>query len=62
MNFNLFNPITHYETPASQLQGFIAELFHELPTELHDVVRHSKMLALVCMLIISTIFNNSEQL
>lgn len=42
-----FNPITRYATPASQLQGFVAELYHELPTNLRDAMRHSKTLALV---------------
>ena len=49
-NFDLFNPITRYETPASQLQGFAAELFHELPADLHDIMKHSKMLSLVRMI------------
>lgn len=50
VDFDAFNPLTRYETPASQLQGFVAELFHELPTELHDVLPgHSKMLVLVCI-------------
>ena len=48
-NFDPFNPITRYETPASQLQGFVAELYCELPTDLHDVMKHSKMLSLIHM-------------
>lgn len=47
MNIDPFNPITRYQTPASQLQAFVAELYHELPSDLHDAMRHSKMLVLV---------------
>ncbi|KIL55049.1 hypothetical protein M378DRAFT_18291 [Amanita muscaria Koide BX008] len=40
---DIFNPTTRYVSKSSQLQGFVEEIFHVLPSNLHTALAHSKI-------------------